>query len=414
MGLSSLWSQIKESRVKETVSQRSRFSWELDAEPAAIPYTRRQNAAPPVRRDFVIPQPLNTFDEKKQRRKSHNFGFAKHNKSESDLRLKKRRSWFGAKVQADEDVPTVPALPSVEDVRPGTTVTTDDSASWRKAASPSPDAVVKKERRKSIFGTRKRSKSSVPSMHRRSLFGGNRTIESLPPPIPSMPSIAVNRDPGKTPPLDVHQGLASPKSLNGGFSQSRSTSNASVRKKRRSWFVSSNPDYSDDDEPPPIPALIYDDGSVTPTSSVPMTRMPPQPCPTDHSIFIKSPVHAVTRVGSTKQSRPASSATLAGNRRSYTPRNAANGFLKSTTPDTRSAFRHSLLDDGDGGIICLSEEQQREWEKLQHLMDVLERRKDQHHLVGTIGEVGEREAKQDRALFENSETLAALEFGIAR
>lgn len=414
--------------MKEIDPQQAQFSWELDAEPAAIPYTRRYDLKQPFLKDAVIPRPFSIFSEKKQRRRSRNIGFAKQYKSESDLRLKMRRSLFGAKAGASEDVLKAPELPCpaylqsqyalnpspvVNGVRQGIAVTSDNSVSWYEPTSPSPDAEVKKERRKSVFGSRKHSKSSAFPMNRWSLFGGNKAIEDPALPIPSMPVIAINRDPGNTSLLEVHQGLENQKLLSRVFSQRRSQSHASIRKMRRSWFLSSNPDSSDDEEPPPIPALIFDNGSVTRTSSLPTSRTPPQPDPIDSSTFTYSAARLVVHVGSIKQPRPVSGGTSSGSHRFFVPKNPANGFLKSTTPNTRSTFRHSLLDDGDGDMVCLSEEQQREWEKLKHLMDVLERRKDQH-VVSTFREVGELDARQGRTLFENAEALAALEFGIAR
>lgn len=133
-----------------------------------------------------------------------------------------------------------------------------------------------------------------------------------------------------------------------------------TRRRRKSWWSSSNPDDSDSDDEdasnplPPIPLLVRSTGT-TPDSS---------PTNSEHSA---NDIHAP---------RPLS--TISAKARTYTPRSAAKSFLVSTTPVAdpvcRSVRRSLHQEDGgesERGSYCLSVEQQREWEKLKHLMAVM-------------------------------------------
>lgn len=211
----------------------------------------------------------------------------------------------------------------------------------------------------------------------------------------------------------------------------RPVSSASqVRWRRRSWWASSNPDDSDDDSNPlpPIPLLVRSAGT-TPDSS-------PTNSHTGHS-----PSHN----NSNKPPRPVSGVSASG----YRPRSAAKSFLVSTTPvsdNVRKSVRHSLhggdedLDVASGndrGTYCLSAEQAKEWEKLKHLMAVMDRRRDVQRKKfgeesvadlfpaapkglaggGGGGIVKAEEIEEERkggVPFSNRSALAALEVGVAK
>jgi hypothetical protein len=382
--------------------------------PAAGPYS-------------AVEPPVSSFEDMKLKRQSRSFGFFKQkSKSQSDLPLKSRLSWFGGKPDSDEDVPAVPSLPAYlstgheeqfdlddeEDTRPGTALTTDQPVSW--SCSPSPAIQEKRRKRLSIFGKWKRSQSTASQSKRQSLFGGtNRSRQETAPPVPALP-VNLSTHGVWTPVtnLEDRQGKRSRRgSLSRALSRARSKSDTTTTKnKRRSWIESSNPDEADDDLPPPLPAvpsLMYDRSSnFTPESSV-ETRSPENFEPADAvGIYEEDAVRMITRGNSIKQPRPVSGLNLSA-RRSYIPRNAANGFVMST--NARSSHRHSLLDDGEGGLIYLSEEQQREWDKLKFLMDEMDHKQDRA-AVGSLAEFGGDQDRVEGAPHSNADALAALEF----
>lgn len=237
------------------------------------------------------------------------------------------------------------------------------------------------------------------------------------PPVPAMPGQLVDPQAGVVPPVAKERRVSKRLSLRRlSRSRSKSDAGASQHARMNSW------QKLDDHPLPPMPALVRDDSLHTPESSVATTRSPVQSEFIDPRILADSPM-TVTRQGSIKQPRPVSGVSLtAKRRRSYVPKNAANGFLKSTTArsassgggtDRRGSHRHSLMDDGEGGVVCLNEEQQREWDKLKHLMEVMEKRQDDG-VFGMLRELEADEDRMDRAMFSNVEALAALEFGEAR
>ncbi|KAF2768916.1 hypothetical protein EJ03DRAFT_351755 [Teratosphaeria nubilosa] len=374
------------------------------------------------------------------------------------------------------------AAPFDDHFRSGTAVTTDEPITWPRAPSPPQEQEKKKERRKSIFG-RKRRSQSVAS-HMQSATGDSKAQAERAPPLPPTPSSSTAptlapTDPTALPPLPTspfsanfsqplspgfppstppapgfvpastkvldhaitHPSqplttLTAPKrndskeviqsrrkSLSNVVARSRSKSTVSVvsnKSKRRSWFVSSNPDDDDDHSGagtpiPQAPPLVYGNGSETPDSSVGTARSPD---PFKMAAWQESTTGTGYRGGSINTPRAVSGLSLtARRRRSYTPKNAAGGFLSSTSPkaggsDRRYSYRHSFLDDGDGGMICLSVEQQKEWDKLKHLMDVMEQRQDDG-VVAMLRELEEDEERDQESRFSNAQALAALQFGEA-
>ena len=421
MGLSSFWSQLTGSRVKEITPHHRPFSFERQQDEVSnVQIARRFDAETNAAQDVALSRPATTAGDRQARRKSRGPILAKQ-KSEGNL--KKRRSWFGGRPAHEEDVPALPALPpfgghrfiadmpNEKAARPGTAVTANERISWSKSTTP--EAYTPKlEKRKSFFH-RKRSKS---------WFGG-RPAEVDAPAVPPMPMRAdIQQRAIDAAPLEREDGEEKRNSrLSLGRASSRS---ASIKRKRKSWLQSSNPDDTDDEPPtlPPVPPLAQHDHFYTPDSSVATTRSPDQADFVDPAVFAdspvrsypaESPIHTISRCNSIKQPRPISGVSLSS-RRSYVPKNAASGFLKSTTNSRRSSYRHSLLDDGDGGMMFLSEEQQLEWEKLKKLLEVVERRQNDE-IIGKLREEDEDEYgnKRDRGLDSNAEALAALQFGDA-
>lgn len=218
-------------------------------------------------------------------------------------------------------------------------------------------------------------------------------------------------------------------------SKKRPQSTISTCRKRRSWWASSNPDDSDDGDDsnplPPVPLLIRSN-RTTPDSS---------PTNSDHQA--RTPSYTAVRGDTIHAPRPVSVSSTKS--RTYVPRSAAKSFLVSTTPvadNVRKSVRHSLhggaVDDpdagfeNDSGTYCLSAEQQREWEKLKHLMAVMERRRDvtmKRFGEASVGEMfpdvprggmrggdGEklRDEEREGVKYSNRDALAALEVGVAK
>lgn len=361
---------------------------------SGVSRARQYDSDSGVTSDITPGQPARGAEERSTKRQNHVTGLTKHKSADN---LKRRRSWFGAK-PAEEHVPEVPSLPHLGHQKnrhmnaPATALVIDEQTLQSTPATP--DAYEGKEKRKSILGNQKRSQSAVSSKpkKRQSWFGG-RALDDDAPPIPSIPTLNKSEQPN-SPSYAARAPEKEDKSnrrlsLSRALSRSRSKSNVSTKSKRRSWFQSSNPDHDEDDNDaqpplPPMPALTHDHGHLTSTSgsSVSTTRSPDQSEYTDpfidpvadsplRSFTAEEPIYTAARCSSIKQPRPVSGVST--NRRSYVPKNAASGFLKSTS-GRRASKTHSLLDDGDGGRICLSEEQQREWDKLKHLMEVMENR----------------------------------------
>ncbi|KAK0306185.1 hypothetical protein LTR82_016483 [Friedmanniomyces endolithicus] len=471
MGLTSIWSAIVGLRIKEITPHRP-FSFEQQKEAGGVDphanafYTHHAAAFSEA---ALRQPPLSPREDKSAKRRSRGFSLSK---AKSEGNLKKRKSWFGGKPAA-EDAPPVPALPvlrstgsglgwvehdalavpEVEPTRPGTALTTDDQISWSRPTTPQLPQVEKRKSRRlslgrALKGTRKQRESTVPQTpkleQRQSVLGGHRDMSSAITAILTFATTPIKPSPGAIVPAAEHsldKRKSQRKSL---FSRQRSKSSASAyQSSRNTWWASNNSgnplsdDNPDDIAAPPIPAvpaLTWDhDGTATPDSSIAFTASPDNSddafaARLEHAGFADSPVRTVTRGASIKHPRPVSGVSLSS-RKSYVPRNAAKGFLRSTSG--RSSRRHSLLDDGDGGMICLSDEQQREWEKLKHLMITLESRQDEggspvykspdvvslaedNGVLGMLRQMEEEEDRRHRLMYSNAEALAALEFGTGR
>jgi len=437
MGLGTFLSNLTSPRVKEISPHQSYSNLERSSglphtrSSPNVPHSRSHNHEAYATNNGASRQPLTALPETTEQRSSRP-GIAKQ-KSESNL--KKRRSWFGGKRKVDEEIPAVPQLhnPAAETqpARPGTAVTTDEPISWSRSQTPE-DFDRKTERRRSFFG-RKRSQSTTSNKSKRRSWFGGRADEEEAPPLPPMPiqHSSEQHHTASAPQQDREKRRTESYSLG---RQKRASVASTRSKKRSSWILpqSSNPDSEDErDEPypplPPLPALIADDNtSFTPDSSVATTQSPVYSNFMDTSTYVlespspfytEDPVKQVTRGNSIKSPRPISGVSLSS-RRSYVPRNAEKGFLKSTNQNRRSNIRHSLLDDGEGGVMMLSDEQQREWDKLKHLLEVMEQRQDQE--ADRASDYTESEA-DGRSAWErrhdphsNSDALTALEFGVAR
>lgn len=370
-----------------------------------------------------------TSEGKKQRRLSRRTSST----SKSSKRLSRSLSIFGGRADedSDDDIPAVPAIPRaspweqqrdqgryfgmVDDnpVRPGTAITSDELYNTAAAATNHDAPARNKENRLSRGFSLNRSKSTAS----RASYSSKRS--------------------------------------------------SSTKRKRRSWFApgSSNPDDEDDTPPlPQIPSLVHD-GALTPSTDASdferflhtsheaaqrriSQRMSQQP--TDYERFMREsrmyddamgePAHVAHRSSKDmKQPRPKS--TISAKRGSYAgPRNAAAAFLKTSTevpPKVRRSWRRSYGPGAHGGrapdderalnvdMVCLSDEQQQEWEKLKELMEVMEKRQDDG-VFGMLRQLEEDEDEEsfvrhskherdtERGIYENRDALAALEYGTAR
>ena len=388
MGFSSVWAAITGSRVKEISSHRP-FSFEQQEcharELAALqahsgsPYGNHAAAYSAVQLNQASARP----EDKKAKRRSRGFSLSK-TKSESDL--KKRRSWFGGRPAA-EDAPAVPALPKSRPVdsgigwggsnanavsnqtRPGTALTTDNELSWSRPTTPQTSQLEKRKSKrlslsKALSSGRTRSKSIIsqppqtPKLQKRqSVLGGHRNMAPEASPAPAFTPEQTYAEPAMSPLLeDSFNKRRSMQSLHRTPTVDKRKSTASVRSQRsqrNTWWQSSNPD--DDNAPPPVPSvpsLGWSGGTATPDSSIAHTASPDYTYQIEQATFAANPIRTVTRGSSIKHPRPVSGVSLSS-RKSYKPKNAATGFLKSTSQ--RSSRRHSLLDDGDGGTYPVAE-----------------------------------------------------------
>ncbi|KAK5117550.1 hypothetical protein LTR62_004972 [Meristemomyces frigidus] len=427
MGISSIWTAIVGVRVKEITPHRP-FSFEENSPTQQVLRRPTYLTSATTASDSQLQHPLQDTEPLRPKRKSRAFSTS-NQKTAGGAKVQRRKSWFGAKPEVEE-VPAVPQLPAFmappptstanglidEQVeRPGTALTTDDRVQQDRVAVPVGSPVGQRKSRRLSLGealrSRKRSKSTVsplkPALEKRqSVLGGFREMA---PAVPTLPHTMTE---------PVGERRKSRRSSLGGAltseNKERRKSILSLKSVRRSWWQSSNPDHDDDEaRVPPIPALpalIHDDGSRTPDSSIAHTASPDNTEFIDPNPFADGPIKTATRGTAIKQPRPVSSISMSS-RKSYVPKSAATGFLRST--GGRSSKRLSLMDDGDGGTICLSEEQQKEWEKLKNLMETMDRRHDVG-VVGMLRELEDDEEEEGRRMFSNAQALAALEFGTAR
>lgn len=165
--------------------------------------------------------------------------------------------------------------------------------------------------------------------------------------------------------------------------KSSTLSTRSRRKSRSSFWESSNPDDSD---VPPVPALSRGASSESITQSISGESVPSSPTSSMH--------------------RPMSVASTTS-RRSYVPRSAARGFLRSTSGasiETRASYRMSFNVKQDVDMVCLTDEQRLEWAKLMaedvRLGDIPEPAAEmgKHHQIGSLNS-------------SQMQALAALEYG---
>lgn len=312
-------------------------------------------------------------------------------RSKTDNDLKKRRSVFGGYVLSKEQAPGLPEQPITRNERngplkpprdstiaPGTAVTADEPIDAAQVVN-TQAAANRKSKRLSLGQALRRQSNPAKSLaakgRRRSIFGGVADDEDDSPAVPSVPVTFFR-------PSLVH-GQKIPAIPNSGLKRSTS---AIRRSQRWSMFSSSGPQQeSYVSTVPPVPALV-NDGSASPDS----LRTLQLRTVSSYSLF------------------PTSTATEAPQPRTYQPTSAAKGFLRTTTADPESArrsIRQSLLvDDGGEGMTFFNPEQQREWAKLKHLMEVMEKRQDADVTVNVDG---------DAQKYSNAQALAALEFGVA-
>lgn len=306
--------------------------------------------------------------ERSERRKSR-VPTAAQSTSQQNKKNNNRRSWFGGRADPEEDVPAVPRMVqhnenlTDQDLGPGTAITTNMTE-------------VGDNRRHSIARSLHRTKSWFKSQE------PSVTVEALPPmPVTvAQPAKAAT----STLPADQRRRRNSVKTI-----ERRGSVASTVRpkSKRHSFWASSNPDDSDSDVPP-VPALVRDH---SPTSS------------SNASI---NNVDNTTEKRATRQARPLSTVSTAS-RKSYTPRAAAKGFLKSTngaSDEQRKSFRKSFSLEDDADLVCLTDEQRIEWVKLMNEREKFEARQ-QPEPART-----DEEKASDR--YSNAQALAALEFGV--
>ncbi|EMC93660.1 hypothetical protein BAUCODRAFT_142111 [Baudoinia panamericana UAMH 10762] len=429
MGLATFWASLTSPRVREIEHKHRPFSYEAQEPVPAMTSIESTMYKAPTSAASMTALPRVTPRAEAPRSVLKDTQ-TKTSKQAPAPEVKRRRSRFGKPPAAEETTalppmpsPARPALAHVKsqpNVRPVTAITANEPLPWSKA--PGPNVEERKSRRRSLAevlkGSRKRSKSSATQSgleRRQSVLGGHRSII---PPVPSVPASAaelINPTTGMVPSLEenVEKRKSRRLSLSNALKRGRSKSSASLKSKRGSWWQSSNPDDDHDEPPPlpPVPALVDDDGVRTPESVAAKTASPASIYTLDHNIASDGPIHMATRGSDIKQPRPISGGSVLSKHRTYSPKNAANGFLRSTS--ARSPYRHSLLDDGEGGMICLSDEQQREWEKLQQLMDVMEARPDTESTMTRTTE-DDKKDKKGLPAFSNADALAALEFGMAK
>lgn len=268
--------------------------------------------------------------------------------------MSRRRSWFGGRIDADEDVPAVPTLVHADYYQ-----LPEDKHVSRTAVS----------------------------SHRQNAT----TVEALPP-LPSIPvqTDYVPQEPA-TSTLPAEQRRSRRVTMKPAPQRSNSRASTRSKRKSRSFWASSNPDDSDSDVPP-VPDL----SSVTTT--------PASTCSNPFEDF-QSPSPIPGNNG-TRQPRPVSTAS----RKSYTPRSAAAGFLKSTngaSEHQRKSYRRSF-NLGEGvELVCVTDEHRIEWERLMNKNARLED-------SVFASSMGRRTSKEEQTgdRFSNAQALAALEFGV--
>ena len=402
--------------------------------------------------------------EGKQHRKSL-FGTTKE---EQSSKLKSRKSWAGAPAPKG-NAPPVPAMPQSSLKHSKSSTSQYDlktRQSWAGGQVQKSDVLPVPALPRS---NRNRSQSSTqPTLKTRQSWAGGLVQKVDIPPTPALPRTQEFRHGAESvEAIDGDQKESKRKSLSRVLSRSRTKSEARLKqnsvKRKSSWLPSSSNPADDNQDvkpsPPPLPALMRDDGETSlddslsrgdsvhrhrPVSGVSLKRHRSYVPKYAANGFIKSTeprreqnavsvledeevdlVITRTMSGGNDIHQPRPVSGVSQNRRSYVPQYAANGFLK-TTENKREGKPESMLNNGEGGIMCLSEEQQSEWDKLKNLLEVMERRQDniaesvssEDTDTGVMGMLRELEMEDnhqyDRRKYANDEALAALEFGEAR
>lgn len=292
--------------------------------------------------------------------------------------MSRRRSWFGGRPDADEAVPAMPTLVpndynSAADIKTPNLGRASKSRGSEYAQLPSD----KRERRTSTYRQ-------------------NVTAIGALPGLPAMPTTVYHTTQPATSTLPDEQRRSRRQSMSS-KSLHRSSSRASTKSKRRSFWASSNPADDDEEAIPPVPALVRD-GTPDSVRNDPMedlARVPSRGRP-----------RSSTNSSGPKPARPVSSAS----RKSYVPRAAASGFLKSTngaSEDQRKSYRRSFKLGEGVELVCVTDEHRVEWEKLMNKNARLD-----DSLFASMGR--DSDESNDGARFSNAQALAALEFGTVR
>lgn len=378
------------------------FRGESKPKPNNTPSSRRQNAAtrtgwadynhgrtqePSSRMTALPTAPKNTYasdagrperSERRERRKSRTPTIARPT---SQHGKKNRRSWFGGRPDTEEDIPAVPRLaPHTEsskdgDFRPGTAITTN--------------TIERQSRRHSLARSISRKKSWLGKSQESQV-----TVVALPP-MPVTVSQPVKAA-ISTLPADQRRRRNSVKTIE---RRGSTASTIKPRKRRNSFWESSNPDDSDSDVPP-VPALVRDGTPDSNSNASFRNGDDAEPAVVEKR---------ATRGDGIKQPRPLSTVSTAS-RKSYVPRSAAKGFLKSTntaSDEQRKSFRRSFALEDEADLVCLTEEQRIEWAKLMNNEGKFEGRSASHQLEPT-----QTEEAKGNVSYSNAQALAALEFGV--
>jgi hypothetical protein len=145
---------------------------------------------------------------------------------------------------------------------------------------------------------------------------------------------------------------------------------------------------------PPVPDLVKD-GQISPNESF-------------EEFQRQAERNGGSRTAGPKGVRPVSTAS----RKSYTPRSAAAGFLKSTngaTEGQRRSYRNSFkLEDGSD-MVCLTDDQRAAWADLMNEGAVFSDPQEAEADTDSKDDV-----RKDTNRFSNAQALAALEFGTPR
>lgn len=328
---------------------------------------RKTVASSPIKKQGYV-----ELDEIKQGRRSRAFSLSNNKKN--------RRSWFGGRPDAEDYVPAVPTLINNG---PSTNANVRDAGIAELPASSA--------RRSSVHASLSRANSrngddagrrQLPLRRKSSWFSTHAeapTAGGVPPPFPATP-VAVDRSSRPTTAtLPADKRASRRQSLNRQQSQA---STKSRRRSRSSYWASSNPDESESDVVPPVPALVRDGSGEN-------TRSDSEDTVGGGNTHERKAVRRMSTMSTSS-------------RKSYTPRTATKAFLRSTSTATeadRRSFRQSFKMDADANIVCLTKEQEIEWSKLMN-KERSHKRKDSDPYDS------EADAK-----FSNAQALASLEFG---